>query len=128
MKDLQSFLKPKRKPNLKIVVSPAFVDETGKPIEWEMRQLSSREGVDIGGEVYREIMCNYVAESLVFPNLHDNELLKGLSEREGHKILKAKDALLALVNDSELAVLIEAYIKYNELTMDFNALVDEAKN
>ena len=128
MKDLQSFLKPKRKPNLKLVVSPAFVDENGKPIEWEMKQLSAQEGLDVDGEGYKEIMCNYVAESLVFPDLHDTELLKGLSEREGHNILKAKDALIALVNDSELAKLIEAYNKFNELTNDFEKLVDEAKN
>lgn len=128
MKSLNSFLNPKRKPNLKIKLSSAFVDEKGNPVEWEMRQLSAKEGIDIDGENYKDIMCSYVAESLVFPDLHDAELLAGLSEREGNKVLSAKEALLLIVNDSELATLIAAYTKYNDLTSDFNELVDEAKN
>lgn len=128
MKSLNSFLNPKRKPNLKIKLSKAFVDEKGEPLEWEMKQLSAKEGLAIDGENYKEIMCGYVAEALVFPNLHDAELLAGLSKREGHTILSAKDALISIVTDSELAELITAYTKYNDLTTDFNELVDEAKN
>lgn len=128
MKSLDSFLNPKRKPNLKIALSPAFADEKGNPIEWELKQLSAREGLNIEGNGYKEIMTAYVAESLVYPNLHDAELLKGLSEREGRKILNAKDALIALLNDNELATLIEAYTKFNDLTTDFGELVKEAKN
>lgn len=128
MKSLDSFLNPKRKPNLKIPLSPAFVDEKGIPIEWEMKQLTAKEGLNIEGENYKEIMTAYVAESLVFPNLHDKSLLDGLTEREGHKVLSAKDALLCIVNDNEIAKLIEEYTRFNELTTDFNKLVDEAKN
>jgi hypothetical protein len=128
MKSLNSFLNPKRKPNLKIALSPAFTDEKGKPIEWEIKQLSAKEGIDIDGENYKEMMVAYVAESLVYPNLHDAELLAGLSEREGRTILSAKEALLVLVNDSELSKLIDEYSKYNNLTLDFEKLVDEAKN
>lgn len=128
MKSLTSFLNPKRKPNLKIKLSPDFVDEKGEIIEWEMKQLTAKEGLNLDGEGYKEIMTSYVAESLVFPDLHDAELLKGLSEREGKTILSAKEALLALTNDNELAKLIEAYNHYNELTTDFNEKVEEAKN
>jgi len=128
MKSLSSFLNPKRKPNLKIKLSPDFVDEKGEIIEWELKQLSSKEGLNVDGEGYKEIMTSYIAESLVYPDLHNAELLKGLSEREGRTILSTKDALLALTNDNELAALIEAYNHYNELTTDFNAKVEEAKN
>ena len=128
MKSLSSFLNPKRKPNLKIKLSPDFVDEKGEVIEWELKQLTSKEGLNLDGENYKEIMTSYIAESLVYPDLHDAELLKGLSEREGRVVLSAKDALLALTNDNELAKLIEAYNHYNELTTDFNAKVEEAKN
>lgn len=128
MKSLNSFLNPKRKPNLKIKLSPDFVDEDGSVIEWELKQLSSKEGLNVDGENYKEIMTSYIAESLVYPDLHDAELLKGLSEREGRTILSAKDALLALTNDNELAALIDAYNKYNELTIDFSEKVEEAKN
>jgi len=128
MKSLSSFLNPKRKPNLKIKLSPDFVDEKGEVIEWELKQLTSKEGLNLDGENYKEIMTSYIAESLVYPDLHDAELLKGLSEREGRVVLSAKDALLALTNDNELAKLIEAYNHYNELTTDFNEKVEEAKN
>jgi len=128
MKSLDSFLNPKRKPNLKIKLSSAFVDEKGNTIEWELKQLTAKEGLDIDGDNYKEIMTAYIAESLVYPDLHDAELLKGLSEREGHKILSAKEALLALTTDPELAALIDAYNKFNDLTTDFNKKVDEAKN
>nr|WP_319488474.1 hypothetical protein [uncultured Caproiciproducens sp.] len=128
MKSLDSFLNPKRKPNLKIPLSPAFVDERGNIIEWELKQLTSKEGLDIDGDNYKDIMTACIAESLIYPDMHDAELLKGLSEREGHKILSAKEALLALTTDPEMAALIEAYNKYNELTTDFNKKVGEAKN
>lgn len=128
MKSLNSFLNPKRKPNLKIKLSPDFIDEDGNVIEWELRQLTSKEGLDIDGENYKEVMTSYIAESLVYPYLHDKELLDRLSEREGHTIRSAKDALIALVNDNELAALIDAYNKFNELTTDFSEKVEEAKN
>lgn len=131
MKNLASFLKPKRKPNLKFKLSDAFVDEKGNVIEWEMRQLSAEEGMKLsvsGESDYRKIMTQYVAESLVFPDLHDKELLDGLSEREGRKIFDPVEALKLLTTDAELAELIDRYVKHNSLITNFNREVEEAKN
>lgn len=132
MKSLINFLNPKRKENLKFVLSDDFSDEDGKPLEWEMRQLSAREGLDLKNQIenadYMGIMTAYVAEALVYPDLHDKELLDALSEREKRPILKASDALIALVSDAELAELVSRYSKHNELTRSFEEKKEEAKN
>ena len=47
MKSLNRFLNPVRKPNKKFVLSSAFVEEDGTPIEWEMRALSAKECKEI---------------------------------------------------------------------------------
>lgn len=131
MKSLNSFLNPKRKENLKFVLSDAFIEDS-KPIEWEMRQLSAQEGLELQNQItsksYTEVMAVYVAHSLVVPNLRDKELLDGLTQREGKPILKAADALKALVTDAELASLITKYTELNSLTSDFGAKVKEVKN
>ena len=43
MKNLQGFLHPIQEQNKKIAVSKRFLDETGKPIEWEVRVLTAEE-------------------------------------------------------------------------------------
>lgn len=132
MKSLNSFLKPKRKENLKFVLSDAFVGDDGKLIEWEMRQLSGAESLELQSEIegksYQEAMAIMVANSLVYPNLKDAELLKGLSEQQGKPIMKAVDALKLITTDAELGTLIFKYSEYNALTTDFGEKVEEAKN
>lgn len=132
MKSLNSFLNPKRKENLRFVLSNAFLGEDGKPIEWEMRQLTAPEGAELTKSLdskdYTKAMSAYVAEALVYPDLHNKELLSGLSEREGKPILKAVDALMCLVNDAELASLISHYVQHNELTTGISEKIEEVKN
>ncbi len=132
MKSLNSFLNPKRKENLKFVLSDAFIDESGQPIEWEMRQLSAQEGLELQNQIsdanYTTVMTEYVAAAMVYPNLHDVELLNGLSQKVGRKILKASDALVAMLTDAELAEVINRYSKYNELTTGIEKKVEEVKN
>lgn len=132
MKSLDSFLNPKRKENLRFVLSDAFQGEDGEPLEWEMRQLSAKEGLElkcqISGGDYMEIMTAYVAHALVYPDMHDAELQDALSKREGKPIVRPADALVALVSDAELAELVRRYSEHNELTAKFRDKVDEAKN
>ncbi|MDR2932884.1 MAG: hypothetical protein LBV27_07225 [Oscillospiraceae bacterium] len=132
MDSLKSFLYPVRKGTRKFPVSNAFRDEEGNVIEWELRELTSQEALALQSEMAtgntNEIILTYAAESLVYPDLHDAELLKGLSEREGRPILKAKDALVALTTDAELARIYEVYLEHNRLNDDFDELVEEAKN
>ncbi len=132
MKSLNGFLHPKRKENLKFILSDAFVDENGNPLEWEMRQLSAKEGMELAKGLTSvetsEIWAHYVANALVVPNLKDADLLKALSEREGRNILEPLEALYCLVTDGELAKLMELYNKHNSIDSGFQKMVQEAKN
>lgn len=132
MKSLNSFLNPKRKENLKFVLSEAFVDDTGEPIEWEMRQLSAKEGVDLkkqaDGTDYQTLMATLISEALVFPDLHDKELLEGLSAQKKRPVLKASDALMTITSDAEFGQLWNLYTTHNEVVVNFKDAVDEAKN
>lgn len=132
MKSLNSFLHPKRKENMKFILSDAFLDENGKPIEWELRQLSAKEGIELQkkmeGRDYMAVMTAYVANALVYPDLRDKELLDALSEQEGRPVLSPMEALPLLTTDAELATLIQKYSAHNDLTTSFADKVEEAKN
>ena len=132
MKNLQAFLNPRRKEILKFVLSDAFVGEDGAPVEWEMRQLSAEESVELGKTYAHatpgEILGATVAQSLVFPNLRDAELIAALSKKAGRNLMKPLDALLQLVTDPEYAKLCATYMQFNELGQTFAEKVEEAKN
>ncbi|WMJ83466.1 hypothetical protein ACS3UN_10360 [Oscillospiraceae bacterium LTW-04] len=49
MKNLEGFLNPKKKPNLRFILSEDFVGEDGAPLVWEMRTLSARELCEVRG-------------------------------------------------------------------------------
>ena len=110
-----SLLNPKRKENLKFVLSNAFVDDAGKPLEWEMRELSATEGAELARENASNIrmLTTMVAHSLVKPNLRNAEFLRALSQQRDRTFLDPAEALTALVTDSELARLILLYELHN---------------
>lgn len=126
-KSLESFLHPNRKPN-------AVFHMTGFSEKFEMRQLSAKEGVDVGlFSEHRNLPASLsiipnVAEALVTPNLRNAELLAALSEKAGHKILEPYDAALEMFSDSELAMLTRVYSKLMDVKTDFEDSVEEAKN
>ena len=127
MDSLQSFLHPKRKPNLKFRLG-SF--ET----ELEMRMISAQEDMELMKTVKDnsldgiEIVMLYLAESLEAPDLHSKEFLDALSEREGRKILNALDALKLVFNGAEIAKLIEIYNQYTEVVVKFSDEVEKVKN
>lgn len=132
MKNLNAFLKPKRKENLKFILSEAFCDEDGNPVEWELRQLSSTESCELQqqyeGRGQTDILLSVIACSLVQPNLRDAELLSALSQREGRTILEPAQALKAITTDAELARLIMLYQQHNSLNATLAELAAQAKN
>lgn len=127
MDSLQSFLHPKRKPNLKFRLG-AFDSEL------EMRMLSAQEDLELmktakdGNLDGIDIMMLYVAESLAAPDLHSKELLAGLSEREGRKVINAVDALKLVFNGAEISKLIEIYNRYTDVVVNFSDEVEKVKN
>ena len=131
MKNLEAFLNPKRKENLKFVLSQAFCSEDGTPVVWELRELGAREMLEVQrqceGRGMQETALALAAESLVTPNMHDAELLAGLSRREGRTILNPVEALKAMLSGSELSMLLYRYFEQQNVS-NFDNLVDEAKN
>ena len=131
MKNLEGFLNPKRKPNLRFVLSEDFTGEDGAPLVWEMRTLTARELCEVRefyeGRGQEETTLALIAKSLVTPNISDAELLRGLSQKEGRTILNPVDALQALLNAAELGTLISCYFKHQQVS-NFYELVGEAKN
>lgn len=132
MDTLKNFLNPIRKENIKFVLSDAFIDDEGNPLEWEMRQLSGREGIDLSRETADlngvETMAYYVAAALVTPNLKSKEIVDAFAERYNGKIMQPHEILMELVTDGELGELMNIYGQQNRVTKDFRTLVDEAKN
>lgn len=123
-----SLLNPKRKENLKFVLSNAFVDDAGNPLEWEMRELSAAEGAELARENASNIrmLTTMVAHSLVKPNLRNAEFLRALSQQRGRTFLDPAEALTALVSDSELARLILLYELHNTVETQ-KAKLDETQ-
>lgn len=110
-----SFLNPMRKENLKFVLSNAFVDDAGNPLEWELRQLTAAVVAELSRENASNIrmLTTMVAHSLVRPNLRNVDFLQALSQQRGRTFLDPAEALTALVTDSELAKLILLYELHN---------------
>lgn len=132
MKNLNRFLNPVRKPNKKFVLSSAFVEEDGTPIEWELRALSAKECKEISDAAEdrqgSDILAMQVAASLVYPNLKDAELVNAEKEKHGGKILSPDEILIDLLDGAEYSKLVGIFNEHNSVTMDFPKLVEEAKN
>jgi len=130
-KNLEGFLNPKRKPNLRFVLSEDFTGEDGAPLVWEMRTLTARELCEVRefyeGRGQEETTLALIAKSLVTPNISDAELLRGLSQKEGRTILNPAEALKSLLDAAQLGVLLACYFKHQQVN-NFYELVGEVKN
>ena len=132
MDSLKNFLHPKRKENIRFVLSDSFADEQCNPLEWEMRQIRAKEGMEISrdceGTPDIETMALYIAEALVMPNLKSTEIVDAMAQEHNGKIMSPAEILLELVTDGEFAKLVRIYNQHNQETMDFQELKEEAKN
>ena len=124
-----------------MVVSDRFVDENGKPIEWEVRCISSEENevlqrdcirqVPIPGKrnQYRQTVDTVLygrklaAACTVFPNLNDAEL------QDSYHVKCAEDLIVKLLSvPGELAAYIDYLQEMCAPNQSLGDLVDEAKN
>ncbi len=132
MNEFEKFLNPKRKENLRFILSKEHTDDNGEPLVWEMRQLSAEEGLEIERQNCAkgdtEVMVALAAASLVVPDLRDAKLLSTLSERGKGVILSPSQALKAMLTMAELIKLTKLYISYNGLDESVQSLVAQAKN
>ena len=132
MNDFERFLNPKRKENIKFVLSESFIGDDGKPMAWEMRELSAEEGLEIerlnAGKGEVEVMIALAAESLVTPDLKDQKLLAALSKKGKGTVLSPAQAAKAMLTMAELFKLMKVYHSYSGMGESADELIAKAKN
>ncbi len=143
MGDLSRFLKKNKrvKENLKIAATASLVDDSGKPLEWEIRPLTTREDnglrddctvdVQVTGKpgVYRpkfnanRYLAKMAAACVVYPNLNDKEL------QDSYGVMGAEQLIQEMLDDpgeyNEFMSRIQAFHGFDQ---SFREKVDEAKN
>ena len=119
MNDFNRLLKPDRKENRTFVLSNAFLDEAGNPLEWELRQMNRaeqsrwvREGQD------EAALLELLAATLIRPRFDDGELLSKLSNNYRRPVTAA-GAIGLLLSWDELQRLKGAFLQFNGLDMPF---------
>ena len=140
MGNLTAFLaqNAKQVENVKLVVSDRFTDEDGKPLEWEVRCISSREDetlrrdcqyrVQVPGKrgSFRQEFDNVLylaklaAACTVYPNLNDAEL------QDSYGVMSAEELLKEMLDDAgeytELAVKVQQISGFTTLAEDVEAV------
>lgn len=119
MNDFHQLLTLKYKVNLIFVLSDAFSDEAGRPLEWELQQMNrteqsrwARAGQD------EAALLELLAATLVRPRFDDGALLLALADRRGGPVTAA-EALGLLLSWDELRRLKSAFLQLNGLEMPF---------
>lgn len=143
MSGLSSFLKKNKKvrSNTKYAATKSLVDETGKPLEWEIKPISTREDEEIRDSCTTEVqvkgkpnlfrprvnmnqyLAKLIASSVVEPNLYNAEL------QDSYGVSTPEELIKEMIDDpgeyQDFAVFIQ---KFNGFTESMDELVEEAKN
>lgn len=124
--------------NEKFVVSNRFLDENGKPHEWELRALDAGESETIRKDCTRRVKVKgnqYTMEidnealaikmmvaSIVFPNLNDKAL------QDTYGVMGAEQLLKKMLTVGEYSLLSTKISEINGFGDSMDDLVEEAKN
>lgn len=137
MSGLGAFLKENKKEQntRKIVASAAFTDEQGNPVEWEIRQLKSKEldylrkecsSVKKGGEVQvdtQKFNAMVASRCTIYPNLNDREL------QDSYHVMGAENLIVELLDVAgDYNNYVAAIMKFSNMDKTDKELVEEAKN
>lgn len=137
MSGFSAFLKENKKESStrKIIASTAFLDEKGRPVEWEIRPLKSKEldhlrkecsTVKKGGEVEvdtRKFNAMVAARCTVYPNLNDKEL------QDSYGVMGAESLITEMLDVAgDYNNYVAAIMKCSNLDKSERDLVEEAKN
>lgn len=119
MNDFNRLLTPDHKGDCTFVLSNAFLDEAGQPLEWALRPMTraeqsrwARAGQD------ETALLELLAATLIRPRFDDGVLLSALSDRCGRPVTAA-EALGLLLSWDELRALKSAFLQLNGLEMPF---------
>lgn len=142
MSQFSAFMKSNKKvkENIKYAATKSLTDENGKPLEWELRPISTklndqiRESCTIEVQVtgkpgmYRTktdssaYQNKLMAAAVVYPNLNDREL------QDSYGVLSAEDLLKEMIDDAgeytDLMIKIQQISGFTSLQED----VETAKN
>ena len=142
MSGLSAFLAENALPaeNVKFVASKRFLDDDGKPVEWEIRALTSAEDEALRKACYKRVPIpgkrgRYVQETdndaylgkmaaacTVFPKLDDSVL------QDSYHVMGAEALLKAMLTNGEYAAYLEKVQEVCGYDADMQEQVDEAKN
>lgn len=135
-----AFLKTNKveKENELIPVSTSFVDEDGKPILWEVRQLTNDEMKSIKKQCIKQVrdrrgnvsvetdsekmVLMMAATSTVYPDLKNAKL------QDSYGVMGEGELLEAMLSVGELLAYQQEINRINGFDVSFEEKVDEAKN
>lgn len=141
MSGLSAFFKEnvEQPKNIKFVASKRMKDSKGKPIEWEIRAISSHENEELKRQATKRVQVNgkknaYMPEldtgkyqtlvcaaCTVFPNLNDSEL------QDSWGAMGAEELLTKMLLAGELTEYSQKVLEINGFDMEED-LVEEVKN
>lgn len=142
MSDLSMFFaeNAQKEENVKYVASKRFQDKSGKPMEWELCCISSKEDEDIRKSCTKKIpvpgqkgrftsetdgnlyLGKLAARCVVFPNLNSTEL------QNSYGIMGADNLLKTMLKSGEYSDLIVKVQEINGFNESLEEEVEEAKN
>lgn len=143
MSNLSLFLKKNKKvrTNTFYAATKSLCDEKGKPVEWEIKALTTKESEDIRSECTTEVpvtgkpgmvrpkvdtkayIAKLIAACVVFPDLYNKEL------QDSYGVRTPEDLLKEMVDDpTEYNALAEFIQNFNGLDESLEEKVKEAKN
>ena len=140
MSDFKAFLQQNalETENIKFPVSNRFLDENKKPIDWEIKAVTSDEDARIrkaytkkvtgkGGVVTQnfdaeEYLAALAARCVVYPNLNNAEL------QNSYGVMSAEQLVKKMLKPGEYQTLMQKVQEVNGYDVGINELVEEAKN
>ena len=143
MGNLSLFLKKNKKvkANAFYAATKSLCDENGKPLEWEIRAITTAESEEIRSSCTTEVavtgkkgmyrpkmdsslyVAKLVAASVVFPDLYNKEL------QDSYGVTKPEELIKQMVDDpKEYNDLVDFIQNFSGLDESMEEKVDEAKN
>lgn len=143
MSNFNRFMKSNKitKENTTFAATKSLLDEEGKPLQWTIKPLTTRENESIMDSCMIEVpvvgkpnmyrpkldtskyMCKLVCASVVEPNLFDAEL------QDSYDVKTPEDLLKEMVDDpGEYQAFVSFVQNFNGFNATFADKVDEAKN
>ena len=140
MNDFKAFMQQNavETENIKFAVSARFLDDKKKPIEWEIKAVTSDEDARIrkahtkkvtgkGGVVTQnfdaeEYLAALAARCVVYPNLNNAEL------QNSYGVMSAEQLIKKMLKPGEYQTLLQKVQEVNGYDVGINELVEEAKN